>query len=89
MRINYFNKLKINENSSLSTLDFNIVSLSKHFKDLHNFLFLLKHSFDIICITEHKINKKLNIDFNLPGYVFWYNKTESSHRKIDFFVSNN
>ena len=56
---------------------------------MHIFLSLIKHSFDIIGISEHKVNKKLiNIDFNLPGYVFWNNKIESSHGEAVFFVSN-
>ena len=42
--INDFNKLKINENLSLATLYLNTASLSKHFENLQNFLFLLKHS---------------------------------------------
>ena len=84
--VNDLNKLKINQNSSLSTLHLNIASLSKHFEDLHNFLSLLKHSFDITCITEHKINKKLiNIDFSLLGYVFCYNETEGLHGGSGFF----
>ena len=36
-----------------------------------------------------KINKKLiNIDFNLLGYVFYYNETESSHGGTGLFVSS-
>lgn len=67
-----------------------IASLSKHFEDLHNFLSLLKRSFDIIGITKHKINKKLmNIDFNLSGYVFCYNESESPHGGIGFLYLTN
>ena len=70
-------------------LHLNIASLSKHLEDLRNFLSLLKHSFDIISISEHKINKKLiNVDFNLPGYAFCYNETESFHGGTVFFVSH-
>ena len=69
-----------------SILDLNIASLLKYFEDLNNFLSWLKHSFGIIGITEHKINKKMNIDFKLPGYVFCYNETESSHGGTSIFV---
>ena len=48
--INNFIKLSINKISSLATLHLDIASLSKHFEDLQNFLFLLKHSFDIVGI---------------------------------------
>ena len=53
-----FNKLNINKNSSLAILHLNIASLNKHFEDLRNFLSLLRHSFDIIAISEHKITIK-------------------------------
>ena len=49
--INYYNKLSINKDLSLASLDLNIASLSKHFEDLQNFLSLLKHTFDIIGIS--------------------------------------
>ena len=55
--INDFSKLNVNKNSSLATFRLNIVSLSKHFDNLQNFLSLFKHFFDIIGISEHKINK--------------------------------
>ena len=87
---NDFNKLNINKNSSLATLHLNIASLSKHFEDLQNFLSLLKHSFDIIGISEHKITKgSKNSAFNLPGYTFCFNETETSHGGTGYFVSNN
>ena len=86
--INDFNKFNINKNSSLATLHLNIASLTKHFEDLQNFLFLLKHSFDIIGISEHKITKgSKNSAFNLPGYTFCFNETETSHGGTGFFCS--
>ena len=84
--IKNFNKFNINKNSSLATLH-NITSLSKHFADLQNFL---KHSFDIIGISEHKINKgSKNSAFNLTNYTFCFNETETSQKGTGFFVSNN
>ena len=81
--INDFNKLSINKNSSFATLHLNIASLSKHFDDLQNFLSLLKNSFNIIGVPEHKINKNsMNVDFTL-------NETEGSHRGTGFFISDN
>ena len=41
-----FNKVTINKNSTLATVDFNITFLSKDFDDLHNLLALLNHYFD-------------------------------------------
>ena len=87
--ISDFNKLNINKNSSLATLHFNNVLLSKYFDDLHNFISLLNHSFDIIGISEHKINKNsMTVDFALPGYIFYFNETESSHGGTGFFISD-
>ena len=80
------NKLSVNESSSFATLHLHIASLSKIFNDLQNFQSLLKHSFDIIGISEHKINKNsMNVDFTLAGYTFYFNETESSHGETGFF----
>ena len=50
----------------------------------------MKHSFDIIRISEHKIKKHLmNVDFTLPGYIFYFNETESSHGGTGFFIFGN
>ena len=63
---------------------------SKHFEDLRNFLSLLKHSYDIIGVSQHKITKgSKNSAFNLPGYIFCFNETETSHGGTSFLVSNN
>ena len=84
-----FNNIKISRNSSLATLHLNIASLAKHFEDLQNLLSVLKHPFDIIGISEHKINKtSKNKDFNLPEYTFCFSPTESSHGGTGFFISN-
>ena len=86
---NDFNKLNINKNSSLATLHLNIASLSKHFEDLQNFLSLLKHSFDIIGISEHKITKcSKNSAFNFPGYTFCLNETEpTTEEQVFLFLT--
>ena len=53
-------------------------------------LSLLKHSFDIIGISEHKITKSLKKStFNIPGYTFCFNETETSDGGTSFFVFNN
>ena len=49
-----FNKLNINKNSSFATLNLNIVSLFKHFKDLENFLYLLKHFLILLAFQNTK-----------------------------------
>ena len=70
--INDFNKLNINRNFSFVSLHLNIASLSQRFDDLQNFQSVLKHYFDIIGISEHKINKNsINVDFTQPGYTLF------------------
>ena len=73
-----FNKLNINKNSFLATLNLSIALLFKHFKDLQNFLSLLKNSFDIIGISKNKINRSaINSAFNLPGYTICLMKVKA------------
>ena len=86
--VNDFNKLSINKSSSFATAHLHTASLSKHFDDLQNFLSLLKHSFDIIGISERKINKiSMNVDFTFysAGIYFYFKETESSHGRTGFF----
>ena len=54
--IKQFNSLKPDELSSFGLLHVNIASLNKHFEELNEVLSRLKFSFDVIGISEHKIN---------------------------------
>ena len=50
----------------------------------------LPNSFDIIGISEYKTTKSSKKSaFNLPGYTFCFNETETFDRRTGFFVSNN
>ena len=70
----------------------NIASLNKHIDDLKTTLVRLKHSFDIIGISEHKIQKgtqTLN-NINIPGYnEFLFEPTETTHGGTGFYIKNN
>ena len=73
-----------------AALHLNIAWLSKHFEDLWNFLSLLKHTFDIIGISEHKVTKGWKYSaFNILGYIFCFNQTETSQGGTASFVSKN
>ena len=62
--ISDFDKLNKSKNFSSAALHLNIESLSKYFDNLQNFLSLLKHYFDFIDISKHKVNKNsMNINF--------------------------
>ena len=88
--INDFNKLKSNENSSLSQHSILILLFYQNILKICNFLSMLKHLFHAIDISEHKINKKLiNANFNLLGYIFCFNETESPHIGTSFLNLTN
>ena len=57
--------------------------------DLSNLLAMMKYSFPVIGLTEHKIGRNQPLcEINLPGYTFCYDKTMSSHGGTGFFVSD-
>ena len=54
-----------------------------------NILFY-KHSFDIIAMSEHKINKNsMNVDLTLSSYTFYFNETKKPQGRTDFFITYN
>ena len=61
--------------------------LSKHFEDLENFLSLLKHSSDIIGISEHIFQNTL-LFYLVYLILSCFNATEIYNRETGFFVSN-
>ena len=68
--IDEFNKAKFNPSKSFSILHLNIHSIKKHIEELRITLDLLNFKFDIIALSETKIQKGTNpfIDINLEGY---------------------
>ena len=50
-----FNKIKINQKSTLGLIHTNLAPINKQIGDLNVTLSLLNYNFDIIGITEHKI----------------------------------
>ena len=63
-----------------------ILTLLRYPNILKIHLSLLKHSFDIVGISEHKTTKGSK---NLPGYTFCFNEIETFHGETGLFVSNN
>ena len=87
--VDKFNSLEIDVPSSFNLCHVNIASLDNHIDDLRLVLSRLKHKFDIIGISEHKIKKNStpsnNID--LIGYnQFLFEPTETTHGGT-FFLS--
>ena len=85
------NKLNCDPLSTLGICHTNIASLSKHIDELRLTLSLIKKQFQIIGITEHKIQKDCDpiVNIDLEGYKpFIFDPTESSHGGTGFFISN-
>ena len=68
--VDEFTKAKFESNNSFSIFHMNIHSIQLHFEELKIMLQLLNFSFDILTITESKIEKNIDpiIDITLDGY---------------------
>ena len=87
--IDEFNEICCDNSSSFKVGHINIASLNKNADELYNFLSLLNHTFDVIGITEHKIGNFYPINnFELPGYNFCFNTTQSTHGGTGFYISS-
>ena len=89
--IKNFNSVKFDKSSSFGLLHVNIASLNKHFDDLHESLSRLKFNFDIIGISEHKINKDNppSNNISLPGYdEFIFEPTGTTHGGTGFYIKS-
>ena len=85
------NNIRSVPNSTLGMCHTNIASLSKHIEELRETLVLLKHNFQIIGLTEHKIRKDIDpvVNIDIEGYrPFIYNPTETTHGGTGFYISN-
>ena len=89
--IKKFNALKPDKQSSFSLMHVNIASLNAHIDDLRTVLSRLKHSFDVIGISEHKITKDSlpSNNIEIPGYnEFEFEPTCTSHGGTGFYIKN-
>ena len=85
------NNLEIINNSSLSLFHLNIASLPKHIHCLEELLASMKIDFDIIAISESRINKNNVSAHNivLQNYSFDHCPTESTAGGTALFINNN
>ena len=69
------NDIPLNKSNSksLNIFHFNIRSLSKNYDLLHEFLFILLISPEIICLSESRINQQPLSSLDLPGYKLFHN----------------
>ena len=89
--IDEFNKAKFNPSKSFSILHLNIHSIQKHIEELRITLNLLNFKFDIIALSESKIQKGTQpfINSNLEGYqVPIGTPTEATKGGVLLYISN-
>ena len=84
--VDEFNSLEIDVSSSFNLCHVNIASLDNHIGDLRLVLSRIEHKFDIIGISEHKINSSPSNNIDLIGYnAFIFEPTETTHGGTVFF----
>ena len=87
-----FKNANFNTPTNFSLCHLNIALLDLHIDDLRLTLTQLKHKFNVIGITEHKIKTKIakacsNID--IPGFnKFLFTPTSTTHGGTGFYVRN-
>ena len=88
--INQFNKLRIDQASSLGFLHANLASLSAHQEELSILLSLLNYNFKVIAISETRIKEAFgptgNVDLN--NYFFVDTKTKTNAGGVGFYIHN-
>ena len=91
---NYYSKEEFNatfeNNKGLSFFHLNIASLAKHIDNLRCLLNELKSNFKVLAITETRITSTtFNLhNFEIPGYSFISNKTDSSAGGTALYISS-
>ena len=88
--VDEFNSLKFDVPSSFKLCHVNIASLDNHIGDLRLVLSRLEYKFDIIGISEHKINSFATNNIDLKGYnPFIFEPTDTTHGGTGFYIKDN
>ena len=87
--LNAFNTFK-EDNKNFSIIHLNIASLEKHKDELENVLSMLSFKIDIIGISETKIKKGIDPNFNVEvkGYKQYSTPTESDKGGVIIYIAN-
>ena len=85
------NYLPENEFTGTNVLHMNISSICRNFDDLQTLLARINVKFNVIGITETKLNKSSirNTNIDLSGYSFPHTPTEANCRGALFYKDNN
>ena len=81
--------LNLDLNDNLDLFHVNVASLNKYLDDLHNLLSIIKLQIQVIGICEHKNKKRSCLNGSLPGYIFNFEPTTSTHGGVGFFINDN
>ena len=90
--IDQFNKMIITSPSTFSIFHTNVASLNLHIDDFRLILSRLEHKFDIIGISEHKIQegKPASNNIKLTGYKkFIFEPTCTTHGGTGCYIKDN
>ena len=89
--IDQFIKKKFPNENKFSIYHQNIHSLQYHIEDLKILLQTLKHNFDVIAISETKLqkNSQTTIDINIPNYQIEHTPTEAGKGGTLLYISDN
>ena len=84
-----FQKTNFNKNDNFSIFHLNIASLQYHIDDLKILLECLKHTFDVVAISETKIKKDCppTINIKIDGYDFEDSPTEAGKGGTLLYIS--
>ena len=87
--VDYFKTFKIKKNE-FSIIHLNIASLKKHKEELETLLSTIGFKFDVIGITETKIKKSVEPDYDttLEGYKQFSTPTESEKGGVMLYISD-
>ena len=67
----------------------NIASLQLHIEELRNLLLFLDHPFDIIAITETRLNQQEpQIDISISGYDFLHTETHTAKGGAGIYIKD-
>ena len=69
-----------NKNKSLFLFHINACSLNKNFNDFKHLMSCTKHNFDIVGVTETRINKQVSLldNLNLNNYTYEFSPTKTT-----------
>ena len=82
-----FTKSKFDESKSFSVLHLNIHSVQKHIEEFKILLSILDHKFDVIAITESKLQKGKTpiVDISIEGYITLLWELIQKLQKVTFY----